>query len=397
MTWRNRITGYGEEKPDQLLANPRNWRIHPKAQQDALKSVLDTVGFIDDVIVNQRTGYIVDGHLRVAMAISEGQELMPVKYVDLSDEEERLMLASFDPIAAMAAADREKLGDLLKGIESGDAEVNRLLEAIARENKIVLREDIPAPEAQIDKAEELQKKWGTARGQIWEIPSKTVKGKAHRLMCADSTKAEAVQRLMGGEKAAACIADPPYGIAWNTDPKRSRGGPGYPALVGDNEPFDPAPLLQHKVIVLWGGNHYASRLPDSASWMVWDKRPSGYSNDQADCELAWTNLDGPARIFRHAWSGGGTLARENGTEQRSLHPTQKPTALLAWCIERTGSAVGTVILDPFLGSGTTMVAAEQLGRLCYGMEIEPKYVAVSLQRMADMGLEPRLTDGIPDA
>lgn len=114
--WRSRIVGHGEEAPDQLLANPRNWRVHPKAQQDALEGMLDQVGWVQDVVVNRRTGYLVDGHLRVAVAISRGETAVPVVYVDLSPEEESLVLAALDPLAGMAVADEEALRMLLAEI-----------------------------------------------------------------------------------------------------------------------------------------------------------------------------------------------------------------------------------------------------------------------------------------
>jgi hypothetical protein len=95
--WRSRIVGSGTEAPDRLLANPANFRVHPKAQQDALAGVLDQVGWVQNVLVNQRTGHLVDGHLRVALAISRNEPSIPVVYVDLSPDEERLVLASLDP------------------------------------------------------------------------------------------------------------------------------------------------------------------------------------------------------------------------------------------------------------------------------------------------------------
>ena len=129
--WKNRIVAHGEEAPDQLLANPKNWRIHPKAQQDALGGVLKQVGIVDTVLVNQRTGFVVDGHLRVAMAISAGQKTIPVTYVDLSEEEEALVLATLDPIAGLAVADREQLDALLQEIETDDEGLKALLEGLA--------------------------------------------------------------------------------------------------------------------------------------------------------------------------------------------------------------------------------------------------------------------------
>lgn len=92
--WRNRITGSGEEAPDQLLANPANWRIHPKAQQDALAGALDQVGWVQQVLVNRRSGFVVDGHARVALALRRGEPTVPVLYVDLEPEEEALVLAT---------------------------------------------------------------------------------------------------------------------------------------------------------------------------------------------------------------------------------------------------------------------------------------------------------------
>lgn len=116
MTWRSRIVGSGTEAPDQLLANPRNWRIHPKAQQDALAGALDQVGWVQQIIVNKRTGFVVDGHLRVAMAISHEEIEVPVVYVDLSEDEEALVLASIDPLAAMAVTDYDQLVELMGSI-----------------------------------------------------------------------------------------------------------------------------------------------------------------------------------------------------------------------------------------------------------------------------------------
>ena len=121
MGWRNRIVGEGCEKPEDLLANPRNFRIHSTEQQRALSAVLNTVGIVDRVIVNRGTGFVVDGHMRVAMAISEGEDSIPVTYVDLSDDEEAVVLASFDRITGMAGTDSEKLAELLEEARGSEA------------------------------------------------------------------------------------------------------------------------------------------------------------------------------------------------------------------------------------------------------------------------------------
>jgi hypothetical protein len=121
--WRNRIVGYSEEEPDQLLANPSNWRIHPAAQQNALSGVLKEVGLVQNVVANRTTGHLVDGHLRVMLAMRENQPVVPVTWVELSEEEEHLILAALDPLAAMATADAGALDALLSSVQSGEAAV----------------------------------------------------------------------------------------------------------------------------------------------------------------------------------------------------------------------------------------------------------------------------------
>jgi hypothetical protein len=118
--WVNRIVGEAEVAAEQLLANPKNWRIHPKAQQEAIGELLSEVGWVQRVIVNERTGFVVDGHARVAMAISAGEQV-PILYVDLSEEEEALIIASLDPLSTMAVADEDLLAALVTGISPDGA------------------------------------------------------------------------------------------------------------------------------------------------------------------------------------------------------------------------------------------------------------------------------------
>ena len=126
--WENRIVGTGEEPPEQLMANPFNWRIHPKVQQEALEGALDQIGWVQQIVVNRRTGHVVDGHLRVTLAMRRNEASVPVLYVDLSEDEERLALATLDPISAMAAADDVKLGELLAQVEVQEAGLAALLQ-----------------------------------------------------------------------------------------------------------------------------------------------------------------------------------------------------------------------------------------------------------------------------
>lgn len=158
MSWNNRIVEYGESAPDDLLANPHNWRVHPDAQAKALTGALDSVGWVAPVIVNQRTGFVVDGHLRVAMAISADEPSVPVAYVDLSDEEEALVLATFDPITEMAVADESMLAALTAMIEADSAAL-RSLDNLLGEPVDVLGDTEPvAPTPQ----EQVALTWGYA-------------------------------------------------------------------------------------------------------------------------------------------------------------------------------------------------------------------------------------------
>ena len=133
--YENKIVGTGTEHPEQLLANPSNWRIHPKGQQDALESLLDDVGWVQNIIVNQRTGHVVDGHMRAAVAISKNETEVPVVYVDLTDEEERKVLASLDPIGAMAVTDKDVLSDLISDLTLTDV-LDELVKSVAEEDPL---------------------------------------------------------------------------------------------------------------------------------------------------------------------------------------------------------------------------------------------------------------------
>jgi len=178
------------------------------------------------------------------------------------------------------------------------------------------------------------------------------------------------------------LTDPPYGVAERTD--RASKGRGllapcydFPPVHGDDEPFDPAHLLVFRRLVLWGANYYADKLPPSPSWLVWDKRDGIPSNDNADCEMAWSNLGGPARLFRHRWNG---MIKASEREKRRVHPTQKPVVLMAWIISAHAPA-GGLVLDPYMGSGPTLRAAKNLGRSAIGIEIEERYCEIAAKRL----------------
>jgi site-specific DNA-methyltransferase (adenine-specific) len=184
------------------------------------------------------------------------------------------------------------------------------------------------------------------------------------------------------------LTDPPYGIRAQVDNTRFSGGnqTGPRTAVGervpvrgDDEPFDPSHLLGFKRLILFGANNFASRLPDSNGWIVWDKRVgledmTGWPLGEG--ELAWTNVTGGIRFFRNRWMG---LVRSDEHGEH-YHPTQKPVALMAWAIQKW-TEPGDLILDPYMGCGTTLRAAKNLGRNATGIEIEEQYCEIAVKRL----------------
>lgn len=193
----------------------------------------------------------------------------------------------------------------------------------------------------------------------------------------------------------AILADPPYGISYI--PSGGGGGikdsngkrykkrfTGKDVVIGDDEPFDPKFMLRANVpTIMWGGNHYASRLPDSKAWLVWDKRRGTSTNDFADCEIAWTNLKTPARCLPHLWNG---MLKDSERGDVRVHPTQKPVAVMKWCLSFLPDA--KLILDPFMGSGTTGVACAKTGRRFIGIELDEDYFDIACRRIEDAYRQP---------
>src|SRR3990167_2842801 len=179
------------------------------------------------------------------------------------------------------------------------------------------------------------------------------------------------------------LTDPPYGINLGTNYASRRRGKwaanqDFAPVHGDTEPFDPTPLLVYPKAILWGANYYADKLPAEGQWLVWDKRCGVVANDGADAELAWTRgTKGTVpRIFRHLWNG---LLKDSERGDKRYHPTQKPVVLMRWCLGFFPDA--QIILDPFMGSGTTLRAAKELSRKAIGIEIEERYCAVARERL----------------
>ena len=424
--WRNRIVGSGEEAPAALVANPRNWRLHPRNQQAALAGALDTVGWVQQVMVNRRTSLVVDGHARVALAVSRNEATVPVLYVDLDPEEEALVLATLDPIGAMATADEAKLNELLADLVVDDAGLARLLGDLGARKPLADPDDVPEP------SEDPY----VQTGDLWRLGD-------HRLLCGDATNPADVARLLDGAAPTLLTTDPPYGVSldptWRDrlynglgpaekpymrvdshpegeDATRANGGRRgrtqghrHTTLSGDtrvdwSEAFALVPSLQ--VGYVWHAGVHAAEVAEGlvrigfeiASQVIWDKGLFAMSRGKGlfamsrgwyhwGHEPCWVvRKPGVPNLFRGdrdqstVWRAPSPKMIMGGsTEEKFDHPAQKPVVLLETPI-RNHLEAGEAVYDPFLGSGTTLIAAETLGRRCLGMEIEPRYVQVAIER-----------------
>jgi DNA modification methylase len=211
----------------------------------------------------------------------------------------------------------------------------------------------------------------------------------HRLLCGDSTDSDAIAKLMNGQKADMVFTDPPYGIGLDKDKQRLGKSQEYGAVLNDHDnttaidAFNLVSSLNIDNLFFWGANHYSNALPPSSCWIVWDKQ-GGKHVTYADVELCYSNLNSPARMFTHIWDG---FRRDSEKGEKRVHPTQKPVKLICEIWEYFKIEY-KIVLDLFLGSGSTMVASHQLKRKCYGMELDPKYCQVIVDRMRN--LDPTL-------
>jgi DNA modification methylase len=182
----------------------------------------------------------------------------------------------------------------------------------------------------------------------------------------------------------AIVSDPPYGIGYNPSTASNTFFGDVTGIAGDDRPFDPRHLLDYvKPVLLFGANNFASRLPDSRHWLAWDKRPGMRSMEFSDCELAWCSIDGVARMIRYTWNGA-----DRGPERgEHWHPTQKPLEVMRIAIESV-SVPGHVVCDPYMGSGTTGVAALSRDRKFIGIELEERWfkaAEIRIRRELDQG------------
>lgn len=189
------------------------------------------------------------------------------------------------------------------------------------------------------------------------------------------------------EKVDCVLTDPPYGISYDSSHSKYKNGIKRDEADWDEKPFDPTPIISLGLpTIMWGGNCFASRLPDNPGWLCWLKTArNGADIRQADMELAWTNCVNRSQTFRHLWIGA---YRDSESGIQNQHPTQKPIAVMNWCLEFVEGAVA----DFYMGSGTTGVACMQLGRRFVGVEIEERYFNIALERITNAQRQQSLLD-----
>lgn len=410
MGWKNRIVGHGVRPASEFKPHPRNARKHPRRQKEAVKGSLNELGWVAPVIENVRTGYLLDGHERIEEAVAAGEEV-PYIQVDIDESEEDLFLTTFDYITAMAEWEREQLEANMANIQTAEAGLQQAITDLAKEQRIISEyeqtKNLPDAGPEITRAAELRQKWGTEPGQMWVLPSK-VDGQSHRIICGDAVQVETLEQLMAGDQAEMVWTDPPYGVAigdkndfLNTIDKSNRVTENL-----ENDRLSEPALLEMLTAVFGnavkfqtaGGAWYVTGpagplhvvfghvLKDLGIWrqtIQWVKNNATFSPMGTDYHWrAEPMFYGWLPNAGHRFYGGrrqDTVWEIDRPTKSPEHPTIKPLELVARSIFNS-SQEGEIVLDMFGGSGTTIIAAEGLGRQARVVEIDPGYVAVMLDR-----------------
>lgn len=380
---RSRIVGEGMEAPDQLLANPLNWRRHPKEQLAALEGMLDTVGWVQRVIVNRTTGHLVDGHARVELALRRDEAQVPVLYVELTEAEERLVLAALDPIGGLASTDQAMLDQLLADVGQTSSMLDDLLGSLRSEQTRQGNTDPddvpPTPAEPVSRL-----------GDVWVLGR-------HRIVCGDCTDPTVMASAMGRLTPDACVTDPPYGLGDTSSSKNK-----YDTYQDTSENlrlliagFLPMALDACRVVVLSPGNANQRLYPDPSWVMAWFTPAGSGSGPWGFC--CWQPLLCYGKDPKLSGGKGRHPDAIVHTEsaERNGHPCPKPIAFWSWLIERVTDA-GHILWEPFSGSGTTIVACEKTNRICCACELSPAYVDVAVRRWQDFTGEKaiRESDGL---
>jgi DNA modification methylase len=359
-------------KITEVIANPNNPRlIKDEKFKKLVKSIQDFPDMLNvrPIVVNKDM-VVLGGNMRLKAIKEAGIKEINVDIVDWNEQQQKEFIVKdnvgygewdWDDLANNW--DAEELTDWGLDIPNFDSNV---LEAE--------EDDFAVPDGGIET--------DIVLGDLFEIGE-------HRLLCGDSTDSDQVAKLMNGQKADMVFTDPPYGISHSGKGIKGNAKENdFGEILGDNDvtvAIDAFNLCQSlfsdATMIFWGANYYSSCLPNGFGWLVWDKQREGDTFSGA--ELAFVNKGIKVDVFRHQWHG---MIKGSEMGEKRVHPTQKPIALVEWSF--TNYKAQDNILDLFLGSGTTMVASHNTKRKCFGMELDPKYCQVIVDRMQK--LDPTL-------
>lgn len=402
---RDRVVELVRVRAGDLVPNPANWRSHPERQRRALRALLGEIGYADSLIARRVDGELVliDGHLRKDM---DPDQVVPVQVVDLDEREAELLLASLDPLAGLAVPDPDVLERLLERVQPPSAAIRDLLDDVSRSAGLALRRLRADPDS-VPKASEPR----THPGDIWQLGH-------HRLLCGDATVPADVKRLMAGAQANVLWTDPPYGVDYVGKTPRAM------TIAGD-APGGLAELLRRSFAALGpalapGAAFYVCHPAgpvardfwealDTAGWqlrqgIVWVKDTmvlghADYHYRHEPIAFGYLPDEVPRGRGRGGWHGGNdkdSVMEVPRPAASREHPTMKPVELVRRCLLNS-SVEGDAVLDPFAGSGTTLIACEMLRRRGFALELDPSYCDVIVARWEEAtGLEARLLETTSD-
>ena len=352
----------------------RNAKKHDDKQIANVAESIKQFGW-QQPIVCDADGVIIIGHCRLLAAKKLGLKKVPVKTVDNLSEEQVKKLRALDNKLNESDWDFDLLAEDIGELDFSGFDIDWGLPSDVEETEII--EDEP-PE--VDEENEPI----TKLGDIWQL------GK-HRLMCGDSTDKATVERLMDGKKADMVFTDPPYGMKLDTDYSGMQGngrkGKKYDKVIGDNEDFSPLLItsifenFDCEEIFLWGVDYYFDLIPNfkDGSLIVWDKtlQTNGDAGYNSEFELLWSKTPHKKEVIHFNWFRYFGLSSQDINTRE--HPTQKPLQVITPYIEKY-SKENNIIVDVYGGSGSTLIACEQLGRVCYMCEISTHYCDVIIKR-----------------
>lgn len=361
------------------ISTLHNWQHNPRSMTkdglDRLIKQIKKLGVYKPLLITE-DGTVLGGNMRLQALRELGQKEVWVSVVDAPTEEKKIEYALSDNDRA-GKYEADQLANLIGNfpdVEWGDFTVDIKDPELVSDLMDSFKETIEDEPPELSSDPPVSK-----LGEIYQLGR-------HRVMCGDSTKIEDVTRLMDGKKADMVFTDPPYGMDLDTDysklpSTKKEGNKTYSKVIGDNKQFNfqDYQWLDCVEQVWFGANYYAKTLPDGGSWIVWDKRVEEKFDKMfgSGFEIAWSKTPHKQKIYRH----NNTLFGGDSEARGKEHPTQKPTKLCAEIITDIGNN-DDLVLDLFLGSGSTLIACEQTNRTCYGMELDPKYVDVIRKRYA---------------